>query len=175
MENKSKKSFGGITPSQIESVDKLFELDFDNEERIEYYSKNEYHHTEDDGLNFDYRYLITANLWNDGYGRDKWYVTLDLVPSPQSLCDEKAESVCQCCGIDRDELNHSDINDYGLGVILACQTTSEKDPQQLIDLASSIVSAVDSLRGFFLDRRINAIGTTGWDILQNAINGVKIF
>ena len=168
-----KKSFGGITPASIESADKNFDLIFDDSERVEWLSKNEYHHT-DDGLEFDYRYLITANLYDDD-GKDVWYVTLHLVPSPASLCDDKAESVCDCCGVDRGELNHSDINDYGLGVDIATETTSEQDPQQLIDLAATIAPMVDGLRGFFLDKRINLIGTTGWDILQNAVNGVKIF
>ena len=169
-------SFGGITPSKIESVDNSFDCILDDSERMEFLSKNEYHHT-DDGLNFDYRYLITANLYADYDEDDKdaWYVTLHLVPSPQSLCDEKAESVCNCCGVDRGELTHSDINDYGCVVDVASDKTSEQDPQQLIDLAATIAPMVDGLRGFFLDKRVNLIGTTGWDILQNCVNGVKIF
>lgn len=173
MENEN-KSFGGITPAKVESVDKNFDCIFDDSERVEWLSKDEYHHTED-GLNFDYRYLITANLIDDKDGNDMWYVTLHLVPSPQSLCDEKAESVCECCGIERSELNHSDINDYGCTIDFASDKTSEEDPQQLIDLAGTIAPMVDGLRGFFLDKRINLIGTTGWDVLQNCINGVKIF
>lgn len=171
MENKDKKSFGGVTPGQIEDASNTFDCLLDDSERIELVSKNEYHHTEDDELTFDYRYLITANRW-DG---EKWYVTLQLVPSPQSLCEKVADSVCKCCGVDRDEMTHTDIADYGCAIDVATETTSEEDPQQLIDLASSIVSAVDGMRGFFLDRRINLIGTTGWDVLQNAINGVKLF
>lgn len=167
-------SFGGITPSKIESVDNSFDCILDDSERMEFLSKNEYHHT-DDGLNFDYRYLITANLYDYEDGTDRWYVTLQLVPSPQSLCEEKAEGVCECCGIERSELNHSDIADYGCYVPIASDKTSEEDPQQLIDLAATIAPMVDGLRGFFLDKRINVIGTTGWDILQNCVNGVKIF
>ena len=174
MENEN-KSFGGITPGQVEGASKSFDCILDDSERIELLSKTEYHHTEDEELTFDYRYLITANLWDDENGNDMWYVTLHLVPSPQSLCKEKVDSICDCCGVDKSELKHSDINDYGCTVDVATETTSEQDPQHLIDLASSIVPAVDGLRGFFLDKRINAIGTTGWDILQSAINGVKIF
>ena len=170
------KSFGAFSPAQVEDASKSFDCIFDNSDCIELLSKTEYHHTEDnDSLTFDYRYLITANLLDDESGNDKWYVTLHLVPSPQSLCKEKADSVCDCCGVDKSELNHSDINDYGCSVDVATETTSEQDPQHLIDIASTIVPVADAMRGFILDKRINMIGTTGWDILQNAINGVKIF
>lgn len=175
MENKDKKSFGGITPGQVEDASKSFDCILDDSEHIELLSKTEYHHVEDDELTFDFRYLITANLCGDENGNDKWYVTLYLVPSPQSLCKEKADSVCDCCGVDMSELNHSDINDYGCSVNVATETTSEQDPQHLIDLASSIVPMVNAIRGFILDKRVNFAGTTGWDVLQNAINGVKIF
>ena len=168
-------SFGAFTPAQVEDASKSFDCILDGSEHIELLSKTEYHHVEDEELTFDFRYLITANLCGDENGNDKWYVTLHLVPSPQSLCKEKADSVCDCCGVDMSELSHSDINDYGCSVDVATETTSEQDPQHLIDLAATIVPMVNAMRGFILDRRINMIGTTGWDILQNAINGVKIF
>lgn len=166
---KETKSFGGFAPSKVESANNTFDCLLDDSERIELVSKEEFHHTED-GLNFDYRYVITAILFDDGNGGDKWYVTLQLVPSPQSLCERVAERVCECCGVDRDEMTHTDIADYGYSINVATETTTEEDPQHLIDLAATITSVADSLRGFILDKHINWM-TTGWDLLQECVNG----
>lgn len=164
-----KETFGGFTPSQVEDANKTFDCLLDDSERIELASKEEFHHTEDE-LNFDYRYVIIAILYDDGNGGVKWDVTLQLVPSPQSLCEKAADMVCDCCGIGRDEITHTDISDYGYSIDVATETTNEKDPKHLIDLAATITSVADSLRVFILDKHINWMAT-GWDLLQDCING----
>ena len=164
-----KETFGGFAPSKVEDANKTFDCLRNDYERIELVSKEEFHHT-DDELNFDYRYMITAILLYDGNDAGKWLVALELVPSPQSLCEKAADRVCDCSGLGRDEITHTDIIDYGYSIVVANEITTEKDPKHLIDLAATITSVADSLRGFILDKHINWM-TTGWDLLQECING----
>lgn len=40
-----------------------------------------------------------------------------------------------------------------------------------LDKIASVCGNIDSLRGFYLDKPQNRIGTSGWDMLDDYING----
>ena len=73
-----KKVFG-IEFNSVVNVENKFDEVFNDDEMVFYESKKTFHHVED-GLTFDYKYVIVGE-----YCDGKLYYSLDLVPCSNSL------------------------------------------------------------------------------------------
>lgn len=165
-----KKSVFGITTSTIINWEDKFDAIITETEDGFYQSKEEFVHKED-GLTFKYRMCIEYTLCEG-----EMFYQLQLVPSPSSLYPTKLESVCDCCGRDTDECDYYDVASYGDYVPLGTESIDEdklnnETDKQMLDLIASVFETINSLRGFYLDKPYNAIGTSGWDLLEDFING----
>lgn len=104
---------------------------------------------EEEGLNFDYRYVVRVeNLYeltgDDDY-KGKVGIGLYIVPTTESFCKESLEKVLTCSGLtDTSGLNVCDIISYGYGITMGYET-------------------IKNCR--YID------GTTGWDVLKEIIHG----
>ena len=180
------REFGGVSAYVEEvNVEEHFEEWYNDDGMLYLVSKKEYEHGEDD-LNFKYKYVIRvmdiANL--SGEEGAPIAIELLLVPSPDSLCEEKRESVIESMG--NEDIDYYDIAEYGISVRMAEEYLEwiEEDKYNLdeieavrekIEAVVAVYESMNSLRGFYLDRAWNMIGTTGWDTLNNAINGEPLF
>ena len=162
-------SICGFSTEQIFNSQR-HECEFEEYTEDFYISKQVFHHREE-GLNFDYRYCI--ELIDPSYTEiGSTLVEISMVPTFKSLGKSKKNDILEysCC----DDPNEYDIHSYGLAVALDSFTFKDKELDEtpesvnklLIDV-SNLILTVDSMRGFILDRPINRIGSTGWDMVYS--------
>lgn len=176
------KIFGIETDHDVYKVDDKFEC-IDLDETLFYQSKEVFQHREDDVLNFDYKYYIEVIDWDACTGEEKgvYMVNFGIVPMFESLNDEKKSSVISCCGCEDTTPDVYDVHSYGCSVPLGNveiehhgMTYDEcEELQTTLNGIANVFETIDRLRGFFLDRHVNRIGSTGWDLLNDYINGVN--
>lgn len=155
-------TFNGV-PTKVNT--KFNEVYFEDDNAF-FESKDTFTH-EDDGLTFNYKYVIEA-VWCEG----KIYYSLFLVPCADSLNKGKRLSVADCCGVEEDEISIYDICSYGCNVCMGTEVVDNENIEDTyLDKVSSVYKVIDSLRGFYLDKYVNRIGNTGWDMLDDFING----
>lgn len=147
-----------------------------------YITKKTYNH-EEDGLNFKYKYVVRVEDLYELSGCDehkgKFAINLYLVPTTDSMNESVLSRVKLSCGIDDDdELNVADIISYGLGanilseIVPNCRYIDGTKVNEKLLAIANLLETIDSMRGFFLDRAWNRIGTTGWDVLKEMIHGI---
>ena len=136
-------------------------------------SKEVFRHDVDDDLNFDYRICVEVIDWQEATGEDdkEFILELKLVPEFKSLSPKHQASVLSCCGIDEAEVNAWDVSSYGLNVMLASEECHYDELDAKLEAVANVFESINSLRGFYLDRYVNRIGNTGWDLLFDFING----
>ena len=123
-----------------------------------------------------YSYL---NEDEDGY--DLIHFELFIVPLAEYLHKNKLKEIASVYGIESNEVISRDIIDYGCCPVLEKDTihsseeyydvTENEDVMTKLDTCAHISVAVNGTRGFALDKAWNAIGSTGWDLLYDMING----
>jgi len=181
-----KIAFGGIeciSPPTKSFSDEFSLAEDYGEEQAFYVSNETFTHDEDDDLHFDYRYVIELlDLTMVTDEKSSVVITLYLVPTFGSICQSHKDSIMDMCGCGESSVCISDImSEGGVAVPMAHTEISLSDPEEdmreskdVLDILYAVASTyrtIDSLRGFYLDRLLNMIGTTGWDILYTAING----
>lgn len=187
-----KREFAGMSTYK-EKVDfeEHFEEYYNGAERAVYFSKKTFRHKY---LTFDYKYAIVVTDVGAYTGEDDAPIVVELmlVPSFHDLTEENKEGLIkEFGGYGDDEISEEwmwmDVLDYGYAVKIGEDSidnptedvrdewTKSKPLQAILESIVAIYESVDSLKGFYLDRKCNKIGTTGWDILRNAIKGEKLF
>lgn len=192
MENK-KVTFGGwSTEDNIKGKYKeLFDEVCNDDGCLTAISKETFEHCEpnengDDSIWFKYKLAITvqsmhAFLAEDEEDYNKIHFELFMVPLPEYLHPKKLQDVASPYGITPEQVELRDIIDYGGCPILATDcisspieyydVTKSEDIITKLDTCAYISIASNSTRGFALDRAWNAIGSTGWDLLHDMIEG----
>ena len=168
-----KFKYGGMSvEKQYNKFSDVFEETYDEERFI---TKKVFKHSEP-GLSFQYRYVFEY-CWDDD---DKTVHTeLLLVVEPKSFCKAKRSEMLSDCGFedcdDASQLNVIDVVTTGLDGVVPMERESVlfDDLDSVKDTVASIVDIVDSMRGFYIDRNINMIGTTGWDVIKSAKGLIK--
>ena len=189
-----KREFGGMS-AYVEEVDfdKHFEEIYNIGYRVVYLSKETFKHEEED-FNFDYKYAIIVIDVACATGEEDapTVVELYLVPSFNNLSDNSKRELMNSVGwSEEEEVSEEwkwvDVLEYPYAVNMGSDSLeglSEDDRQQWIDLKAlkdilesitAVYRAIDGLRGFYLDRPWNRIGTNGWDTLLNAIKDEELF
>lgn len=142
-------------------------VNYDDEEL--YIESKEVFNHEEEGFPFKYKYVITAIQFDDILQYE-----VSLVPMPTSLHPEVRKKVADFCGIEESELVVKDVYDYGIYVCFGHHTTDNINgtPPFEEDVLNGLAYAVgyaNRMRGFYLDRKINRVGNSGWDMLHMAI------
>lgn len=172
-------SFGGV------STDSGTEKFLDHFEEIcegFFQSKKVFHHDVDDGFDFKYRYCVAITDMEEIDADDhRIAVEMYLVPEFESLCDKRKDDVREASCFDyEDEPTPYDVARYGVRILFGDETVGNPDskPYDECSKVEGILAAIantyetaDSLRGFHLDRYVNRIGTTGWDLLEDFLHG----
>lgn len=195
-----KREFGGIS-TNIEEVDfnKHFEEYYDGDDRVVYFSKKTFRHEEEGltfsykGLTFSYKYAIVVtdvgSCTGDDY--DPILVELILVPDYKDLTEENKENIKDYNGYSDGEISEGwmwmDVLDYSFAVSMCEESidnptedirdgwVNSEPIQAILENIVAVYESVDTFRGFYLDRAWNMVGTTGWDILKNAVLGERLF
>ena len=93
-----------------------------------------------------------------------------MIPTFSSLSNKRQHDVMEYYGVD--DPNTIDVFDYGISIVFAREDTIGEYDKSIMDKIASIVDNIDSLRGFYLDKAQNHIGTDGWMMLDDYINDV---
>lgn len=158
--------------SGLENHDEIFEGYCDTDS-AQFATKKTYVHDfsdeDEDEPRFDYKYVATADWTEDGI-----LYALYLVPTGEWLCEKKRKSVADFVGRDENEIDVCDIQSYGLSILCGSELIKglEEVDESVFDRIASVVDFYDRTLGYTLDKYVNRIGTTGWDILDDALNGV---
>ena len=160
--------------SRLIDVESKFNLeremgDYDD---ITFYLSNEvYHHDHDPNFKFDYMYGIEAYRYeNENDQSIHTFYALHMIPTFSSLSKNKQNDVIKSSGVD--EPNTMDVFDYGISIIFDREDTIGEYDKSIMDKIASIVDPIDFLRGFYLDKAQNHIGTDGWMMLDDYLNDV---
>lgn len=110
---------------------------------------------------------------------DEYIVTLGVIPSFNSLTDSCQEIILnQFMDEDRERLLRDkeyllmDILYYGYAIQLYNETVKSDNLRDTIDSAMAVSPCIKGLIGFELDRMVNRIGNTGWDLLRDFCEGI---
>jgi hypothetical protein len=166
-------TFGGITVFQLDDMSNKLECVYDDDDEILLLTTKTYRHREEN-LNFDYKYGISAfNMMSitddEQFTEDNAFdVSIYLIVSPTSLDKELKEDIKKSIG---GYCDYQDIYSYGLGVRLLNDNHSMNDIEEFIYKVGNVIKTLDNLRGFFLDKPMNKIGSTGWDMIFNCLDG----
>lgn len=159
-------------------------------------SKKQYNHGEDEGFmnNLKYRYVILgenteygATITNeDGEEIEADHYALYFVPEIECVSDKTIVRVAEIYGMEdepietlREKIGVTDLAAEGesayLGEVNSKPLTWEDNEiwdSNILNQLVTVVSMIDWMRGFYLDRPWNAFGMTGWDSLEMAVDGL---
>lgn len=157
------------TKELTEKFDDLFEETYDEDLWV---TKKTYRQI-DPGLSFKYKYAFQAVEIEDG----KLHTSLSLVLLPESFCKAKRKELAEVNGIDEKDLTVADVFGATMAGVVPFASEVIDDNEEVLQVAKDTVATClccyDSLRGFSLDRYVNKIGTTGWDLIKEAKGRIK--
>ena len=172
--------FGWSFDHEPKKLDDLFDCVRDADDEVIFATKETYEHREE-GLNFDYKFVIRAEnayeLTGEPEYENVWHLSVMLVPTVDRLLPNKREGT-----IDGEECTFVDLIDEGSDVLFGFETV-KVDPDKGYDAvmipkydeAASVIDNMNFMRGFYLDKAQNRIGSTGWDILNSLVGDGKDF
>lgn len=179
MEVSAKEVFGIKFPSieQIKFEEKfevIRDFNYNYDESMLAVSKEDFHHDEE-GLTFAYNYAIKVTPWCDKETLKIGVIyRLYLVPTFESLCEESQVDACNYGNGWGERATIDDLIGSGKGVVIATEEVDgarEVDNDKL-DSIASVINSIDQLKGFYLVQPRNLLGTTGWEYLDEFVNGV---
>ena len=127
---------------------------------------------------FDYYLVINFINMEEARGEEqenKYVVEIHAV-APSELSKEQIESAFESAGIDektkkRLMKNPKDmvevLDDYGTFALM--DSDSGNDAKKLMTEAKKQIPVIEGMFGFYMDKRMNAIGNTGWDFIKGDI------
>jgi hypothetical protein len=119
---------------------------------------------------FDYWFLIDV-MNNNEYMEDPvfTYSVEVTVISPEMINDEDKERALESCGMPEMEMNEKlwidVLSSYGCGLV-PIWNGHGNNIAKLMKEAREQTMIGSIMFGFFMDRPVNMIGTTGWDALK---------
>jgi hypothetical protein len=168
--------FDILSPKTVFSWEEKFDRIFDGEDNALFVSKDKFRSEGDNDIkDFNYRYAIECfKWWNNG--KCVWYYSLKFVVCPESLDKTYLETVCDCCGVNENEVEIQDIISRGGGdVSFGTETTEgEKMNYDVLTNIANVFETMNAMRGFYLDRNINP-ELDGWDMVRYCVEGENVF
>ena len=157
------------SPAVTAKFEDLFDEGYDE---TLWYTKKVYTQN-DDELPFKYRYAFRAFEVEDG----KFVTELCLAIEPESLCKEKQDELLATTGLeDASQITIEDAIDclFCASIPFASETANDAESlEALKDACATALPAYDMMRGFYIDRPMNRVGTTGWDLIEEAKGLIK--
>lgn len=140
-------------------------------------SKETFHH--EDETSFDFKYCVEVCDLSSACGEEKYGIELAVVPMFNSLCEKQKKSILDCSCVSEDEVTTMDIYQEGTSIMIGyTDVPNEGKPWdecegvvKALAAIANVFESINGLRGFFFDKKINKIGTTGWDLIDSFVNG----
>lgn len=163
-----------------------WEIEWTTDDEIIFKSKEKYKYDfEEDDMKFDYHLILHLEILEIEELNNQIYVTLYLVPTAEYLNPKKVQQVCQDYDVKSHMIDFDMMSSEFMFPMLAqevinidnIQEFSEKDKyiEQYLLSASIAVELIERMLGFYMDKTINQLGTTNWDLLQSCLEDVDPF
>lgn len=182
-------SFGTISFAAAQKEELLGKFDelYNDDGFAIFESKKIYHSDDEDYKPFDYKLIIKATALGQFIGEDEdehndVHIELSMCPLPEFLSEKVADEIKNSTGVDK--LTVYDVVEYGSCPELESDTVAITDDddaynvldvdivKEKLDCAATAAETFNSLRGFSLDKPWNLMSNTGWDLLDELIEGV---
>jgi len=177
-----------ITPKKHNRTDwkDYWEIEWTTDDEIIFKSKEIYKYDfEEDAMKFDYHLVLHLEILEIKELNNKIYSTLYLVPTAEYLDPKKVQQVCKDYDvkphmIDFDMMHLEFIFPMLVQEIIdieKIQEFSENDNyiQQYLLSASIASEVIQHMLGFYMDKTMNRIGTTNWDLLHSCLEDIDPF
>ena len=126
---------------------------------------------------FDYWLVLELINWHDAVGKKEapahYNVSLSVV-SPQEAGAENLAQAKECCGwedgvrgIPSEEIAVEMLHSYGVSAPV--WSKDGNNYRQLMREAHKETIGISCLFGFYMDRPVNMLGSTGWDFIRGNI------
>lgn len=169
-------NFDGISMDKInkEALNNNFNCIWDDNERTVYLSKETYDQGEEDPeYNFNYKYFIIKDLIDFDEKPMSVRIGIELVPAIESIHPDKLKDLAEEFGIEVEDITYQDLSFGDYGIILSYEDVPIKDESEWdskkvnkkLNIAANCVNTINSLRGFFIDKKQNLVGLTGWNYI----------
>ena len=122
---------------------------------------------------FDYWLVIETIDFIEATGTladgNKYGIAIHAV-SPQAAGEEKVQASFDCCGVEDNDIKQKDLVQVEClqtyGVSAQIWNDAGNNLGKLISKAKKEAQIIPNLFGFYLDRVLNRIGSTGWDFIK---------
>jgi hypothetical protein len=163
-------TYGGVTTPNLDTkFDDVFEWCYDD-----VWATKKVYDQDDPDLPFKYKYVYREYEVEDGLLSE-----LALVMMPESLGEKVRADMAASAGIGEKDLNETDVALDGRGCVqIASKLIEDEDGidnpgedervKEMRETVANCLCAFDGLRGFYLDKYQNRLGTTGWDMIREA-------
>jgi len=167
-------TFDGNSAQKQKDYRDVFELIYDNDDDIYFQTKKTYLH-EEEGLNFKYKYLVSCHYREfEDENDNNHLLQLSMIVDEFSLADEVKEYIL---GGDEYEITNVDIFENTFPIPFGYEEIRLEFKEWLeqpllidkLNTISVLMDMFDGIRGFWLDRVWNGIGSTGWDSIKYCI------
>lgn len=174
----------GCTPQKHTRTDwkDYWNLVYGTDDQMLFISKETYNHNEPEAnLVFDYNMILELAIVEAENEKYILCSNLYLVPTIEYIHQSVKEGIMKSCCIEEAEIHLTDLLFEYQFPVLAHESPSfefetfDENNQEISQylLSASIASeCINNFRGVALDRPENMIGTTGWDFLHGALNGI---
>lgn len=162
----------GITTEDIKNYEDLFDVILDDSESFLAVSKETFKHDEEENNRaFEYKYIIEAV-----YCEGSWFYSLEFVINPKDMHESIRAKICDSCDVDDENVAFENAHYYGCTIPMGTERVDgEELSYDVINGIASVFEIIDRLRGFYLDKYQNRIGNTGWDYIDEFVNGNNAF
>lgn len=165
--------FNGISTEQFNEEDKQNFIEYDYGENILIEKSSLTVELENKDVQL-YLYINDIDMaeYDD---TNEHVIEIGVVPDFESLSEKHQEDILSQFSLEEDREYYKnntasllpEIISYGLGITLRCETIENpEEVENKINSAIAVRYAVTGLIGFELDRYVNRIGNTGWDMLN---------
>lgn len=178
----------GITPQKHnrENWRDYWEIEWTTDDKIILKSKERYKYDfEEDNMKFDYHLILHLEILEIEELNNKIYSTLHLVPTAEYLDPKKVQQVCKDYNVGPHMIDFDMMSSEFIFPILAKETIDIENIQEFSEkdkyiekylLSASIASEhIDMMLGFYMDKIMNMIGTTNFDLLHSCLEDINPF
>lgn len=177
-----------ITPKKHNRTNwkEYWEIEWITDDEIIFKSKEKYKYDfEEDSMKFDYHLILKLEIIEVENQNEKIYSNLYLVPTAEYLNPKKIQQVCKDYDVKPNMIDFDMISNEFIFPILGqeaidianIQEFSEKDEYIEKYLLSASISSehINMMLGFYMDKIMNMIGTTNWDLLHSCLENIDPF
>ena len=178
----------GITPKKHNRTNwkEYWDIEWTTDDQIILKSKEIYKYDfEEDNMKFDYRLILRFEILEIDELSDQIYVTLYLVPTAEYLDSKKVQQVCKDYDVKPHMIDFDMMSNEFIFPMLVQETIDIENTQEFSEkdeyiekylLSASIASEViERMLGFYMDKIMNMIGTTNWDLLHSCLTDIDPF